>query len=51
MTRRGLPLQFQEFRNNLTKEKYPLTFPPQMGGNRREGKANNSILDTEYIID
>jgi len=28
---------FHELRNYFTKEKYHLTFPPQAGGNRREG--------------
>jgi hypothetical protein len=35
--REGYPPRIHEFITNYTNEKYPLTFPPQAGGNRREG--------------
>ena len=40
-----MPLQFYELKTNYTKEKYPLTFPPQAGGNRREGEIDCVIAN------
>ena len=36
--RRGRGKNKGKIKTNYTNEKYPLTFPPQAGGNRREGE-------------